>query len=93
MNRAQDVLDDPQVRLRALFTDMVHPLFDGPLPSETGPAVYLHIPPSDLRPAPLPGEHTREICQKILALDTEETERLIAAGVLFASDPPPRRPS
>jgi crotonobetainyl-CoA:carnitine CoA-transferase CaiB-like acyl-CoA transferase len=97
MNRANDVLDDPQVRLRRLFTDMVHPLFDCPMPSETGPAPYLHIPPSDLRPAPLPGEHTREICQKILAMDTEETERLIADGVLFATAEPadaqPRRSS
>jgi len=33
----------------------------------------------------MPGEHTREICQKLLALDVEETERLLADGALFAS--------
>ena len=70
---------------------MTHPLFDAPMPTETGPAPYLHIPPAELRPAPMPGEHTREICQKLLALDAEETERLIADGVLFtrrlAGDP------
>jgi crotonobetainyl-CoA:carnitine CoA-transferase CaiB-like acyl-CoA transferase len=34
----------------------------------------------------MPGEHTREICQKLLAFDTEEIDRLIADGVLFTSD-------
>jgi hypothetical protein len=35
----------------------------------------------------MPGEHTREVCHKLLSLDTEEIDRLIAAGVLFtASD-------
>jgi crotonobetainyl-CoA:carnitine CoA-transferase CaiB-like acyl-CoA transferase len=92
MNRPVDVLADPQVRLRKLFTDMVHPLFDSPMPSETGPAPYLHIPPADLRPAPVPGEHTREICQKVLAMDTEETERLIADGVLFTPPEPSDKP-
>jgi crotonobetainyl-CoA:carnitine CoA-transferase CaiB-like acyl-CoA transferase len=97
MNRTQDILDDPQVRLRKLFTDMVHPLFDAPMPSETGPAPYLHIPPAELRPAPIPGEHTREICQKVLAMDARETQRLIAEGALFApaelSDSQPRSSS
>jgi hypothetical protein len=31
----------------------------------------------------MPGEHTREICQKLLALDADETDQLIAEGVLF----------
>jgi crotonobetainyl-CoA:carnitine CoA-transferase CaiB-like acyl-CoA transferase len=84
MNRAVDVLADPQITFRKLFTDMTHPLFDAPMPTETGPAPYLHIPPAELRPAPMPGEHTREICQKLLAMDADETDRLIAEGVLFA---------
>jgi crotonobetainyl-CoA:carnitine CoA-transferase CaiB-like acyl-CoA transferase len=92
MNRPRDLLDDPQVRLRKLFSDMVHPLFSDPMPSETGPAPYRNIPPAELRPAPMPGEHTREICQKVLAMDTEQTERLIADGVLFAP-PEPSQPS
>ena len=83
MYRAVDVLADPQVRHRKLFTDMAHPLFDAAMPSETGPAPYRHIPPAELRPAPMPGEQTREICKRLLAIDTEETERLIAEGVLF----------
>ncbi|WP_414685293.1 CaiB/BaiF CoA-transferase family protein [Mycobacterium sp.] len=88
MNRPVDVLDDPQVRHRRLYTDMVHPLFDKPLPTETGPAPYLRIPRSELRPAPMPGEHTREVCQKLLGLDTDQIERLTADGVLFAAASP-----
>jgi crotonobetainyl-CoA:carnitine CoA-transferase CaiB-like acyl-CoA transferase len=85
MNRPADLLTDPQVEHRKFFTDMAHPLFDVPLPSETGPAPYRNIPPAELRPAPMPGEHTREVCQKILGLDTAEIDRLISDGVLFAS--------
>jgi crotonobetainyl-CoA:carnitine CoA-transferase CaiB-like acyl-CoA transferase len=83
MNRAVDVLADPQITFRKVFSEMTHPLFDAPMPTETGPAPYLHIAPAELRPAPMPGEHTREICQKLLALDADEIERLIADGVLF----------
>jgi crotonobetainyl-CoA:carnitine CoA-transferase CaiB-like acyl-CoA transferase len=85
MNRPPDVLEDPQLRERMLFSDMHHPLFDHPLPAETGPAPFRHIPVAPQRPAPLPGQHTREICQKILGLSSEETEQLITARVLFAS--------
>ncbi|MDT5056406.1 MAG: hypothetical protein QOF66_4772, partial [Mycobacterium sp.] len=84
MNRAADVLDDPQVVFRGLFSEMSHPMFDAPMPTETRPAPSRHIPAADLRPAPMPGEHTREICHKLLGMDAEETERLIAAGVLFS---------
>ena len=83
MNRAVDVLADPQITFRKVFSEMTHPLFDAPMPTETGPAPYLRIAPAELRPAPMPGEHTREICQKLLALDADETDRLIAEGVLF----------
>jgi crotonobetainyl-CoA:carnitine CoA-transferase CaiB-like acyl-CoA transferase len=87
MNRPAEVLADPQLTHRKLFSDMAHPLFAAPLPAERGPAPYRNIPPAELRPAPMPGEHTREICQKILGLDTGEIDRLIADGVLFTSSP------
>jgi crotonobetainyl-CoA:carnitine CoA-transferase CaiB-like acyl-CoA transferase len=85
MNRPPDVLEDPQLHERKLFSDMTHPLFDHPLPSETGPAPFRHVPPAPQRPAPLPGQDTREICHKALGMSSEETERLINDGVLFAS--------
>jgi crotonobetainyl-CoA:carnitine CoA-transferase CaiB-like acyl-CoA transferase len=85
MNRPPDILEDPQLCERKLFSDMRHPLFDHPLAAETGPAPFRHIPPAPQRPAPLPGQHTREICHKVLGMSSEETDRLIHDGVLFAS--------
>jgi crotonobetainyl-CoA:carnitine CoA-transferase CaiB-like acyl-CoA transferase len=84
MNRAVDVLADPQVKFRMLYAGMVHPLFDAPIPAETHPAPYRHIPDATMRPAPMPGEHTREIGRAVLGLNAEEIERLIAESVLFS---------
>ncbi len=86
MNRPPDIPEDPQLRYRKVFQDMVHPLVDHPLPAETGPAPFRHIPPAPQRPAPALGEHTRDICAKVLGMSSEETERLINAGVLLAPD-------
>jgi len=88
VNRATDVLRDPQVLHRGLYAEMAHPLVDIPLPSETGPAPYRNIPRADLRPAPLLGEHTRDICQQMLGLDVEQIDRLIDERVLFAPQMP-----
>jgi crotonobetainyl-CoA:carnitine CoA-transferase CaiB-like acyl-CoA transferase len=84
MNRAVDVLADPQVASRRLYTDLLHPLFDGPMPTETHPAPYGHISDASLRPAPMPGEQTREIGMRVVGLDSDEIERLISESVLFS---------
>lgn len=89
MNRAEEVYADPQLQLRNVFSDMAHPLFEVPLPTESGAAPYRHIPPAPQRPAPLPGADTRAICRDVLGLAADETERLIADGVLFSSSPSP----
>ena len=85
MNRPPDILEDPQLSERKLYSDMRHPLFDHPLAAETGPAPFRHIPPALQRPAPLPGQDTREICHKVLGMSSEATDQLIHDGVLFAS--------
>lgn len=87
MNRPPDILEDPQLIERNLFSDMVHPLVGRPLPAETGPAPFRHIPPAPQRPAPLPGQDTRQICRDVLRMGADETERLIDEGVLFATTP------
>lgn len=88
MNRAVDVLADTQLGHRKVFANMVHPLFDAPMPTGQRPAPSRHIPDAELRPAPMPGEHTREICHKLLGMAVEETDRLITDGVLFSwTDP------
>ena len=88
MSRRMDLLEDPQLLSRGLFQPMKHPLFELPLPSETAAAAFQHIPPAPTRPAPLPGQHTREICHKILGFDDDTTEKLIEDGVLFSTDAP-----
>ena len=90
MNRPPDILEDPQLRARKVFRDMTHPLIDHPLPAETGPAPFRHIPPAPQRPAPMPGQHTREICHKVLGMSTEETEQLIATGCCSHPNRQPR---
>ncbi|OBI40864.1 CoA transferase [Mycobacterium sp. E796] len=85
MNRPPDILEDPQLTGRKLFSDMTHPLIERPMPAETGPAPFQHIPPAPQRPAPLPGQDTREICRNLLGMNADETERLIRDGVLFAT--------
>lgn len=88
MNRADDLLDDPQLLSRHVLAEMAHPCFDVALPTEAGPAPYRTIPPAPQRPAPLPGADTRAICRDLLAMDTADVERLLATGVLFATESP-----
>ena len=76
-------LPPPQLRWRNMLADMTHPLFDVPLPAETGPAPFRNIPPAPQRPAPLPGADTRRICHDVLGMSAEQTNQLIDDGVLF----------
>lgn len=88
MYRAADILDDPHIRARGLYTDMIHPLLEITLPTETAPAVFRDIARADLRPAPLPGEQTRKVCRDILGYSETEIAQLIADGVLTESAAP-----
>lgn len=86
MYRADEVYGHPQVRWRKVLTDMYHPLFEVPLPAESGPAPYRNIPPAPQRPAPLPGADTRRVCTEVLGMTAAATESLITEGVLFADE-------
>jgi len=83
MNRAADVINDPQLVFRQLFSELEHPLLDAAIPTETAPAPFTRIPRASLRPAPMPGEHTRAICQKVLGLSADQIDRLAADKVIF----------
>ena len=85
MNRRPDVLDDPQVVARGLYQPMTHPLIDGTLPAESGPATFRTIGPARQEPAPLAGQDTRRICRDILGFDDAEIDALITDGVLFTT--------
>lgn len=84
MNRPPDVLEDPQLVARNVYSPMTHPLIDNPLPAETGPAPYRHIPAARHAPAPLPGQHTVEICREVLGMNPADIQRLLDDGVLSA---------
>lgn len=83
MYRPPDVLEDSQLVFRKVYSDMAHPLIERRLPAETGPAPFRHIPPAPQRPAPLPGQDTREICRDLLGMGQDEIGRLLADRVLF----------
>lgn len=85
MNRADDILADPQLRERGLLTEMHHPCLEVGLPAEARTAVFRNIPPAPQRAAPLPGADTRQICRDVLELDPPDIEHLIAENVLFAT--------
>jgi benzylsuccinate CoA-transferase BbsF subunit len=79
---AADVVErDPQLRARGHWVRLEHPemgetLYNAPPFHLTGTPVTL------TRPAPLLGQHTREICREVLGLDDDEIARFEAEGVL-----------
>lgn len=82
VNNAADVLTtDPQLQARGHWVTLDHP--------EMGPSIY-NAPPfrfSDAHsnpstPAPLLGQHTREICRDLLGLSDADVARLIDSGAL-----------
>lgn len=75
------VLRDPQLKDRGHWVRLVHP--------EMGESIY-NAPPFRMMgvetgphaPAPLLGQHTEEICQKVLDMSADEVSALQDAGVL-----------
>jgi crotonobetainyl-CoA:carnitine CoA-transferase CaiB-like acyl-CoA transferase len=81
-------MDDPHFQARDFFRIIEQPgtgrvIVDGP--AFHGAA----LGEPDIRPAPLPGEHTREICRDDLGLDDAEIAALIERGVIDAAAAPP----
>jgi crotonobetainyl-CoA:carnitine CoA-transferase CaiB-like acyl-CoA transferase len=77
------VAADPQLAARGLYQVMEHPLLDHPVPSESGPAPFTRIPRAPLRPAPMPGQHTRDVCTRVLGLSDAAVDDLVARGAAF----------
>nr|WP_232295586.1 CoA transferase [Parafrankia sp. EUN1f] len=89
MVRLPEELTDPQLVARQSFRTLEHPLLSRPVPANARIARFSTIADPPLRPAPVPGEHTREICRTLLGLTEDEIDRLAAAGVLQ----PPSEPA
>jgi crotonobetainyl-CoA:carnitine CoA-transferase CaiB-like acyl-CoA transferase len=86
MMRPDDHEHDRHLVSRGLHREMHQPGL-GAVRLENGPFRSRRVPPIRVSPAPQHGEHTREICAKVLGLPEPEIEALFAAGVL--EEPPP----
>jgi len=87
MQRVMEYPADPHLRERRFLTRMRHPLIAEPMLAERASAVYELTPDAPLAPAPLAGEHTREIARRLLGLSPQEIKELIAEGVLEEATP------
>lgn len=82
VQNAQDILDkDEHIRARGYYQYLDHP--------ETGRAAYDGVVPRlsatpgyHAAPAPLLGEHTMDVCERICGLSTDEIADLLAEGIL-----------
>jgi crotonobetainyl-CoA:carnitine CoA-transferase CaiB-like acyl-CoA transferase len=82
MNRVTDLPEDPHLTYRGLLALQPQPQIPEPLWSEARPAHFATIPDPELRPGPLPFEHTREVAAAVLDLDDEQIQELIGNGTL-----------
>lgn len=79
---ARDVLDhDPQLAARGHWVTLDHPEM-GPSTYNSAPYRYSHAESAPSSPAPLLGQHTREVCSDLLGLDDDEINQLEQDGVL-----------
>ncbi|GAB3141476.1 CoA transferase [Amycolatopsis stemonae] len=87
MVRLPELLDDPQLHARQTFTTMRHPLLEDELPAENVAAPFSRLTSPAVRPAPMSGEHTAEICTEVLGLTIRQVDDLIEKRVLHDAHP------
>jgi benzylsuccinate CoA-transferase BbsF subunit len=80
VNSSRDVLQDADLVARGYWQRLEHAVI-GPM-SIAGPPFTIDSERPVLRPAPLLGEHTREIARELIGLDDAQIDRLIGDGVL-----------
>jgi len=76
-------LAHPQVQARAIMAETEHPVL-GRVRNIGHPAQFRHQPRTASRPAPLLGEHTREILRE-LGYDAQRIARLQQQGAVAAA--------
>jgi crotonobetainyl-CoA:carnitine CoA-transferase CaiB-like acyl-CoA transferase len=82
MTRLIELRDDAHLQARGFFREFLQPGYPGVVVSENGPGRATSLPDPEVRPAPLQGQHTREVAAELLGLSDEAIDRLVAEGVL-----------
>jgi crotonobetainyl-CoA:carnitine CoA-transferase CaiB-like acyl-CoA transferase len=85
MFRLSDMEHIEHLRGRNFFRTLHQTGYDEAWPTENGPVVALNMPDPDIRPAPLQGEHTREVFASVLGLSDRQIDACIASGALEVS--------
>jgi crotonobetainyl-CoA:carnitine CoA-transferase CaiB-like acyl-CoA transferase len=86
MLRLTDYETNPHLLARNFFRVLEQPGLPGPLLTENAPVRSRTMPDPEIRPAPLQGEHTREVMARVLGLSAGEIEALIASGDLEVAE-------
>lgn len=89
MVRLSEFRSHPHLAARRFIGTLTHPGLAAPLPTENMPALSLHMPEPELRPAPYQAEHTRELAASLLGLLPARVSALIASGDLEDMAPLP----
>ncbi|MCU1690795.1 MAG: hypothetical protein JWN20_2723 [Jatrophihabitantaceae bacterium] len=82
MARVPDLLDDPHLVARGFWRTIHQPQRPEAMPTENGPARFRTIAEPAMGPAPLQGEHSRQVLREWLALTEAEVDRLVDDGVV-----------
>ena len=75
INTLDQVYKDPQVQAREMWRELPHPTA-GKVPVAASPLKFSDSPVQYRRPAPLLGEHTRQVLSERLGLSEEEIQAL-----------------
>ena len=83
VQRIDEVVADPQIRARGMLFEQEHPVL-GRITMPNVPFKFSDVDVTPRRPAPLLGEHNREILATTLGYSGAEVEALERDGVLYA---------
>lgn len=81
VNNARDLADDPNLKERGFFVDVVHPVL-GRFQSDVSPIRLGFSPARNFKPAPLLGEDNRHVFIDILGIDEKTYERYVKEGII-----------